>query len=304
MKAKTRIMAAALAVISCLLLSPMAVAVENSAPIAENLELTTYRGVSVGGRLSAVDPDGDVVTFEITTQPKKGTINLAEDGRFVYTPADGKKGKDYFGYKATDSEGNVSQEATVIITIVKQKNKLSYCDMEGNGAYYAALRLAEEDLFVGECIGNEYVFDADREITRAEFLVLCMELSGADLLTGTTRTGFLDDSDIPTWIKPYVSTALMTGAVSGYSTTSGGAVFDPYANISYFEAAVMLDNIIELTDVVATSLETVPTWAAQAASNLSACSIMDGVEISNLNAITRAEAAVMLSNAMDVINNR
>ena len=36
---------------------------DGSAPIAENLELSTYRGVSVGGRLSATDPDGDPVSF-------------------------------------------------------------------------------------------------------------------------------------------------------------------------------------------------------------------------------------------------
>ena len=94
----------------------------SSSPVAENLELTTYRGVSVGGRLSAVDPDGDVLSYEITTKPAKGTVELSEDGSFVYTPDDGKKGRDYFGYKAVDSQGNYSQEATVIIKITKQKS--------------------------------------------------------------------------------------------------------------------------------------------------------------------------------------
>ena len=47
------------------------------------------------------------------------TISLNEDGSFVYTPRENKKGRDYFGYKAIDPEGNVSQEATVIIRIQK-----------------------------------------------------------------------------------------------------------------------------------------------------------------------------------------
>ena len=85
-----------------------------SAPVAENLELRTFRNVSVSGQLSAFDPENDVVKFEISTQPVKGHIELATDGSFVYTPNQDKKGKDYFGYRATDSEGNVSQEATVI----------------------------------------------------------------------------------------------------------------------------------------------------------------------------------------------
>ena len=56
---------------------------DNSAPVAENFEFETYRGVSFGGKLCAVDPDGDAVSFEITTQPKKGTIELSDDGSFV-----------------------------------------------------------------------------------------------------------------------------------------------------------------------------------------------------------------------------
>ena len=62
---------------------------DNSAPVAENFEFETYRGVSFGGKLCAVDPDGDAVSFEITTQPKKGTIELSDDGSFVYSPAVG-----------------------------------------------------------------------------------------------------------------------------------------------------------------------------------------------------------------------
>ena len=90
---------------------------EGNAPVAQNMELTTYRNVSVGGRLTAVDPDGDTLTFQITTEPTKGEIELTDDGRFVYTPDTNRRGRDYFGYKAMDASGNSSQEATVIIRI-------------------------------------------------------------------------------------------------------------------------------------------------------------------------------------------
>ena len=80
-----------------------------SAPVAENLELRTFKNVSVSGQLCAFDPENDVVKYQICTQPVKGHIELATDGSFVYTPAMDKKGKDYFGYKAIDAEGNSSQ---------------------------------------------------------------------------------------------------------------------------------------------------------------------------------------------------
>ena len=54
-----------------------------SAPIAENLDISTYRNTSVGGQLKATDPDGDIMKFEITTSPIKGEIVLKENGSFV-----------------------------------------------------------------------------------------------------------------------------------------------------------------------------------------------------------------------------
>ena len=102
----------------CMLAGGVRSSAEGSAPAAENLELRTYRNVSVGGRLKAFDPDGDVVSYSITTDP----VKLEENGCFVYTPRENKRGRDYFGYKAVDSEGNLSQEATVIIRIEKQKS--------------------------------------------------------------------------------------------------------------------------------------------------------------------------------------
>ena len=90
-----------------------------NAPTAENLELRTARNTLLVGQLLASDPDDDVAGFEITTMPVKGQIELAADGSFRYMPDKDRKGRDYFGYKAFDREGNWSQEATAIIRIEK-----------------------------------------------------------------------------------------------------------------------------------------------------------------------------------------
>ena len=92
---------------------------EGQPPFAESFELSTPMNTPYEGKLSASDEDSEELLFAITTQPVKGDIALNEDGRFVYTPRENKKGRDYFGYKAIDPEGNVSQEATVIIRIQK-----------------------------------------------------------------------------------------------------------------------------------------------------------------------------------------
>ncbi len=271
-----------------------------SAPIAENLDITTYRNTSVGGQLKATDPDGDVMKFEITTSPIKGEIVMNENGSFVYTPRDGKRGRDYFGYKAYDTNGNASSEATVIIRIEKQKSKIAYSDMNGNGAHCAAIALAENNIFVGENVGGQYVFNPNAPVTRGEFLAMCMKVTDSDILSGVITTGFADDSEIPTYLKPYVSTALLTGVISGYSDGVSTAVFNSDNYISYPEAAVMLNKTLDLTDVNAETYGgTAPVWAEQACANLSACDISDYTDVPQL---TRADSAKLLYNAMKKID--
>lgn len=284
-------------------------ATEGSSPIAENLEFVTYRDVSLGGTLTAYDPDGDLLTFEITTDPTKGKIELQKNGKFVYTPEAGKKGRDYFGYKAFDSQGNYSQEATVIIKIMKQKTKVTYSDLNGNAAEYAAIALAENGVYVGECLAGSYVFNADELITRGDFLAMCMKASGRDILSGVSSTGFSDDSDISQLLKPYVATALMSSIVNGYSV-EGAAAFSPSSPVSYSEAAVMLNNSMKITNVIGTAAmavfndTTVPSWAYQATSNLAACNLMPVGIDSMSGGLTKGEAAIMLVNAMSVMENR
>ena len=99
-------------------LSPRAEA-KGSVPIADNLEITAHRNTPIEGKLTAHDADDDIVAFEITTFPVKGDMILTDKDIIMYTPRNDKKGRDYFGYRAIDAEGNISQEATGIIRIEK-----------------------------------------------------------------------------------------------------------------------------------------------------------------------------------------
>ena len=295
----TSLLAAMLAVILCLGAATVSLA-DNAAPQAQNMELETFRDVSVGGRLTAVDPEGDPVTFQITTQPVKGAVALETDGSFVYTPASGKKGKDYFGYKALDAQGNLSQEGTVIIKINRQKAAVTYSDMTGSGDYYAAVMLAKNGVFTGEKVGGTYLFCPEASVTRGEFLSMCMEVADTSLLAGVMSTGFEDDAQIPDWEKPYVSTAVMNGGVCGYAGTFG-SVFCANTPITQAEASVMLNKAAGLTDVAVTGGDSAePAWAAQSVANLRAQNIPTG-GTAMTSALTRAKAAEMLLKAMDAV---
>ena len=304
---KKLITPAVLILIAALCLTGMASAESAGNLTAKNLEITTYRGISAGGRLSAA-PDDGALTYEIVTPPAKGSVELGEDGCFVYTPNEKSRGRDYFGYKATDGSGSVSQEATVIIRIKKQKTAVCYADLSGSGAEYSAVELAERGVFVGESLAGEYVFSPDAEVSRAEFLAMCMKLSGRSVLTGVRSTSFADDDSIPVWAKPYVSTALKCGVISGYSSGESGAVFSPERSITAAEAAVILDKALEITDVSPVWMReeeiAVPVWAGQSAANLIACGVMPDALSVSAPALTRAQAAEMLVSAMAVLDKR
>ena len=279
----------------------------NGAPVAENLELTTYKNVAVTAQFSAVDPEGDLLTYHILNKPARGAVTMPEDGssEFVYTPYENKTGKDSFTYVAVDAVGNSSDPATVKIKIEKPNTKVTYADMDGDPAHKAAIRLAEEGIFVGECMGGAYFFQPDAAVTRGEFVAMAMNAAGMEALEDVERTGFADDVSIPTWAKPYVSSALKAGLVQGSRSSDGQVVFQAEEPITAAEAAVLLDRALQVTDVSADTLaeEGIPTWAAQSAANLATCGVLslDG----GLSApLTRGEAAELLCGALELQDSR
>lgn len=275
----------------------------NCAPIAESFEFETYRGVSFGGRLPAVDPDGDTLSFEISTPPVKGSIELNADGSFVYTPRENKRGRDYFGFTVTDSEGNRSQEATVIIRLKKCEVAVKYADMAGSPDEYNAEMLAERGIFVGKMLAGSYWFEPEHTVSRGEFLSLCLSATGADILSGVVSTGFADDDDIGEALKPFVATAVSCGVLTG-GIKDGGSKFGADDAISRAEAMVLLDRCLYLNDVSHVTVDdSVPDWAVQSAANLSACDIVSSTSGCD-EALSRAECSEMLAKALNILDKR
>lgn len=285
---------------------------ENSLPIAENFSLTTYRDVAVNASFSAVDPEGDPLTFRVTKHPARGSVTLAEEGsaRFTYTPYENKTGKDSFTYVAVDGEGNVSQPAEVSVKIEKPDTKVTYADLDGNPAHKAAIALAEHEIFVGEKMGENWFFRPDTPVTREEFLAMAMEAVGLEALPQELSTGFADDDSISAWAKPYVASALRAGMVQGTDAGGRGATFTPGRVITQTEAAVMLNRLLRVSDVAARgnlAQDAAPTWAYQSVVNLEAVGVLsaeaDG-SLSLSDTLTRGQAAQMLLSAMEVLDFR
>lgn len=285
---------------------------QNNAPVAEDLSLSTYKNIAANGTFSAVDPEGDKITFQLTDKPARGEVTYEENSAsFVYTPYENKTGKDSFTYVAVDAVGNVSEPATVKVVIQKPATKVTYSDMEGQGAHAAAIRLAEANIFVGECMGGTYFFRPDEAVTRSEFLAAAMNAAGVTDLSTVGQTGFADDAQIPVWAKGYAATALKSGVIEGMKDENGRVVFAPSADMTVAEAAVLLNRVLEISDVNTSAAGegtgAAPVWAAQSVVNLETCGILTADSAGALRldrAVTRADMARMLSAAMDLLENR
>ena len=281
---------------------------ENTPPVAKNLTLTTYQDIAITSTFSAVDPEGDLITYQVVDRPARGQVTLDETdtSTFWYTPYENKKGSDVFSYVAIDSMGNVSEPATVEISITVPTCGVTYADLDGSPCHYAALRLAEEGIYVGRQMAGVAYFDADQPFTREEFLVLSMAVTGTQPLDEVSMTGFYDDQEISAWAKGYVSAAVMQGAGLGEQTEEGQVVFSPSDPITQLEAAVMLEQLLWTTDIPVhtTSVsQEIPAWASQSVANLEALDVVaPGATLSDT--LTRGEAAQMLSAALDVVDSR
>ncbi len=225
---------------------------EDKAPAAQDQALETYKNLPNTGMLKASDPEGEALTYSIIRGPKRGQVQLGENGSFTYTPKKNKVGTDSFTYTATDPAGNVSRTATVTIQILKPKDKTQYADTAGKDCRFAAEWMKNTGIFVGETISGKPCFQPDRVVSRGEFMAMLVDSLGLKVDEDATTTGFTDE--VPTWLKPYLAAALRTGLTENWPH---GEVFGASQPITGGEAAVLLQSALDLgnTDAVTTMAE-------------------------------------------------
>ena len=270
---------------------------QDKAPIAEDSAMETYKNLENGGKLKVSDPEGQKLTFTVTRQPKRGDLELREDGTFTYTPKKNKVGVDSFTYTATDPAGNVSREATVTIQIIKPTDAAMYTDTAGTDCQFTAEWLKNTGIFAGEQVGNDCCFNPDRTVTRGEFLVMTMKALGLAGDENAESTGFEDQC--PGWLKPYLAAAQRSGLVRGYATETG-AEFRANDPITGAEAASMVSLALELPSSVISEDRELPVWAATALATVND----SGIAFSNTDTVTRAQAANALYQAVQVAHQQ
>ncbi len=266
------------------------------------LEVFTYRDIAVYGKLHAVDPEGDRLTYQIVTYPKNGALILTDDnGSYVYFPNAGFTGRDSLTYVVYDTYGNYSSAAKVTLRVEKNSASLAYDDMKWHRAYSAAVKLTDKGIMSGTQIGDGYYFYPDQTVSRAEFLVMAMRAAGISNLPKVEYTGFYDDDDIATSMKSYVGAAARAGYIKG-SYVEGKLCFLPDKEITVSEAAVIIANIMGLSNdgsiAVLSENSGIPAWAKDAVWALCSAGVLEYEDYDYNAPVTRGDAAVMLAAMM------
>lgn len=274
---------------------------EDKAPVAEDLAAETYKNLPTTMRLKVTDPEGQPLTYTVTRQPKRGTVTIADDGSFTYTPKKNKVGVDSFTFTAADPAGKVSREATVTVTILKPTDAAQYTDTVGRECRFTAEWMRHTGIFAGEQLAGNPCFSPDRAVTRGEFtsmLVKALEIPAEEELT---LTGYTDE--IPGWLHPYLAAAVRSGLTAGLPEQE---VFGADTPISGAEAAVMLQNALDLTvshpkdaEPVCAEESTVPAWAADSLRALSE----NGVLLASDTVLTRSDASRLLYQTVRMKNS-
>ncbi len=257
----------------------------DQAPVAEDSAMETYRNLPNEAQLKVKDPEGQALTFTVTRLPKRGTVVVREDGSFIYTPKKNKVGVDSFSYTATDPAGNVSREATVTITVIKPSDAQQYTDTAGKSCRFAAEWMRNTGIFVGENVNGNGCFQPEKEVSRGDFLTMLVGALEIPLDEQTEITGLTDEA--PQWLKPYLVAAMRSGLTAGWPE---GDAFKADAPITGAEAAVMLQNALDLAVGAVEADQAVPVWAQEAVSVLESY----GIELDAAANLTRGQAAEVM----------
>ena len=265
---------------------------EDKAPVAEDFTVETYKNLPNEGTLKVSDPEGQPLTYTVMRQPKRGEVELKEDGTFVYTPKKNKVGVDSFTYTATDPAGKVSREATVTVQILKPTDAAQYTDTVGLDCRFEAEWLRNTGLFVGEQMGHSQCFQPEKTVSQGQFLAMVMQMLEVPHAEQSLYPEMA--ADAPQWLRPYLTAALRSGLVANLPEDFNGS-----APITGAEAAVILQNAMDLSRQQKTEADETATYTETALTVMNE----NGLMLTADGELNRAQVADILYKAYTLAQN-
>lgn len=142
----------------------------------------------------------------------------------------------------------------------------------------------------GRSIGGTLCYLPQETVSRAEFLVMAMELLDVPVDDTLQVSGFADADDAPAWLQP-ISPQPCAAASSTAWSPSAASSSARMSRSRPGRAAVMLQNMLELPVSAAVSQTDAPYWAASSMQALQEA----GIPLAAADtSVSRIEAARML----------
>jgi hypothetical protein len=288
----------------------------NFAPTANPISLATQRNIPVFKNMDGNDPDNDDIVYRIVQGPKRGLLEVidATNGHFVYRPGRNFTGRDNFVYQVMDKYGNLSNPATAQIRVTKEASSVRFTDMRDHWAANSAIKAVAAGFIDADKSDPDLTFEPEKLMTRAEFTEMILRAAKLDNnMSAVFRTNFADDADIPAQYKPYVTKAYELGIVRGIPTDTG-LYFDPNGIITRAEAAVIINNILQIpasANIQPRALFVdavfIPDWAENDIAALNSIGVIRGDENGNMNPngfLSRAQSVAMLTAMIDYTDSQ
>ena len=218
----------------------------NHAPSADQMHtFPAVPGSVVTGHLpTAVDADGDSITYQLDTPPQQGTLVIESDGRFTYEPGLWFTGIDEFRFSVRDSQGgsshhgaSVTAAALPVVQGTAQADALAaapganrYVGLEGNDRITTG---PDSDVVdAGAGIDTVAVSAARGDVTLQRRpdggWTLGSQASGTDHLFEVERLQFTDRSTALDLAGNGGQTARVIGAVFGTAQLKDAALIGRY----------------------------------------------------------------------------
>lgn len=196
------------------------IAAVNDSPVAEPVQASTTVNMAVMIPPQAIDVDGQVVDFQISTPPGYGTVEI-NGAKFRYTPSTGFLGNDSFEYVAIDDLGSRSANAKVSVRVSLRSSEQVSAESESATSDTAAVapEQTEPVTTTPEDISSTNV--PDNSLPKVEDLDVVM-LEDSDTQVELTAT----DSD-GTISRFGITTLPVNGTLSG---SGSKRTYTPYKN--------------------------------------------------------------------------
>ena len=260
--------------------------------------LTTQSNISVFGRMSATDKEGDAIEYMVVAYPKSGTLSVTngEIGTYRYTPKSDFTGYDSFVYVARDEWGNYSDPCEVSLKVVERMSDIVYRDMTDRPEYNAAVAMSAAGVMSGKQLGDDFYFRPDEVVSRAEFVAMALKAYGIRPSAATVESYFDDNDDISPSLVGYVATAAGLGVIDG-EYEDGRLTFSPDKAITVYEAASIMSRLLGAGDGEENTyaeMEGVPVWARGSVTAMVTIGVIDSESEDLTSEVSRANAAEFL----------